>query len=517
MSNHSSTIAEFPASNTANRAQRVLAASSLQVYSVAEAEREFPGWVNSQAWTADSIETRIKLLARQVQARTTDAIPITIVYNEADSEVIGIVPLQGHLLGINIGSSTEGAVHRRFERVSVFALAAQLAGASSVDDVSQILQEFSHVTAADQGPRVLHLQPNSIRRVIPNRSDPKSLMSRLLATYDDDQCEYVQSQGRIRPPQEAEVRRIVKSFLSILFPGYRGRSASHPEFRSALYRRVSATQSGLSGLVRRALAFHESTVAAGSAHPSAFRSAADQIVVTFFDAIPEMRRTLDADVRAAYRNDPALPKADHHLVPLTYPGLYAVSIYRLAHELQLLNVPYLPRMMTEMAHRETGIDIHPGARIGRGFFIDHGTGVVIGETAVIGNGVTLYQSVTIGSLNFPQDASGNLVRGAKRHPTIHGGTTIFANAAVLGNIEVGHGSKIGANVSLRKSVPPESIVRVLPPQREVAVSVLDGEIRERKDEIPAENTQTDLPLQSVAPESQSGNMAPDYHVYGDWI
>ncbi len=282
-------------------------------------------------------------------------------------------------------------------------------------------------------------------------------------------CRFIQAPGRVRPPQFPEVCKVINCLNLILFPGYRGPMVSDPEFRSFVCRQVSDLQRKLARLIRRALAFQDSALS-NRAGTGTFRAAAERLVIRFFDQIPDVRTILNADVKAAYEKDPALSKGDHHLVPLAYPGLYAISIYRMAHELHVLEVPYIPRMMTELAHRRTGIDIHPGARIGRGFFIDHGTGVVIGETAIIDNDVTLYQGVTIGSLNFPQDAAGNLIRGAKRHPTMRGGTTVFANAAVLGNIEVGHRSLIGANVSLRRSVGPESIVRVPSKQREISIS-----------------------------------------------
>jgi len=146
---------------------------------------------------------------------------------------------------------------------------------------------------------------------------------------------------------------------------------------------------------------------------------------------------------------------------LCYPGIEAITIYRLAHELLTLGVPYLPRIMTEWAHRETGIDIHPGAEIGSAFFIDHGTGVVIGETCRIGEGVTLYQGVTLGAWSFPRDEEGQLIRGARRHPTLEDRVTVYSNATILGGTTVvGAGSQIGSSVSLNRSVPPNTIVTI---------------------------------------------------------
>ena len=169
--------------------------------------------------------------------------------------------------------------------------------------------------------------------------------------------------------------------------------------------------------------------------------------VAFLEQLPELRKVLAMDVEAAYDGDPACKSLDE--VIFCYPGLEAITVYRLAHLLHQLEVPLIPRMMTEWAHSKTGIDIHPGANIGNYFFIDHGTGVVIGETTEIGEWVKLYQGVTLGALSFATDAEGNLVRGTKRHPTIEDRVVIYANATILGgNTVVGHDSVIGSSVWL---------------------------------------------------------------------
>ena len=162
---------------------------------------------------------------------------------------------------------------------------------------------------------------------------------------------------------------------------------------------------------------------------------------------------------------------------MSYPSLHAVAIYRLAHELHELGVPLLPRIMTEHAHARTGIDIHPGATIGRRFFIDHGTGVVIGETTVIGDRVQLYQGVTLGALSFPRGADGKLLRGQKRHPTIEDDVTIYAGATILGGETViGRGSVIGGNVWLTESVPANTRVQIKPPAQRVHTGDDDMEL-----------------------------------------
>ena len=189
---------------------------------------------------------------------------------------------------------------------------------------------------------------------------------------------------------------------------------------------------------------------------------AKEIVDDFVAALPEVRRLVETDVQAAYDGDPAATSRME--VVMAYPGLYAVTIHRLPHVLYKLKVPIVPRVMSELAHSKTGIDIHPGATIGERFFIDHGTGVVIGETTVIGRNVRLYQGVTLGGLSFDKDSTGALVKGLKRHPNIEDNVVIYANATILGgNTTIGHDSEIGGNVWIKESVPPYSRVYNKPP------------------------------------------------------
>ncbi len=174
-------------------------------------------------------------------------------------------------------------------------------------------------------------------------------------------------------------------------------------------------------------------------------------------AIPAIKRTLELDITAAYEGDPAARSTME--VVMSYPGLLAIMTHRIAHELYAAGVPLIPRILSEHAHSQTGIDIHPGAKIGPGFFIDHGTGVVIGETCVIGKRVKLYQGVTLGALSFPKDAHGHLIKGNKRHPNVEDNVTIYAGATILGgDTTIGAGSEIGGNVWLTHSIPPGSRV-----------------------------------------------------------
>jgi serine O-acetyltransferase len=193
-----------------------------------------------------------------------------------------------------------------------------------------------------------------------------------------------------------------------------------------------------------------------------FEALAQQKTIELLTKLPDLRVVLEEDAESAFLGDPAAKS--HHEIVFCYPGLDAISTYRIAHELLLLGVPLIPRMMTEYAHSKTGIDIHPGARIGPGFFIDHGTGVVIGETCDIGRNVKLYQGVTLGALSFPRDAAGNIIRGMKRHPTLEDDVVVYANATILGgDTVVGHHAVVGSSVWLTHSVEPYTVVTLEKP------------------------------------------------------
>ena len=190
-----------------------------------------------------------------------------------------------------------------------------------------------------------------------------------------------------------------------------------------------------------------------------------QIVRDFAASLPGLRALLDTDVVAAFRGDPAARSVDEVL--LCYPGILAMINHRIAHKLYQLELPLLARIIAEIAHSETGIDIHPGATIGPSFFIDHGTGVVIGETAVIGERVRLYQAVTLGAKRFPGDGSGGLQKGLPRHPVVEDDVVIYAGATILGRVTIGRGSTIGGNIWLTRSVPPGSNVTQANSQNEI--------------------------------------------------
>jgi serine O-acetyltransferase len=260
--------------------------------------------------------------------------------------------------------------------------------------------------------------------------------------------------GRVTLPSREAVIQVVEDLRAVLFPGYFGTSDLHDE---SLHYFVGATLAralrALEEQVCRGLAFTDRHEVATCPH---CRRSAQAITEAFLAQLPEIRRLVASDVEAAYEGDPALKTRDEAI--FAYPGTLAVTNQRIAHALHLLGVPLIPRIITEHAHTFTGIDIHPGARIGERFFIDHGTGVVIGETAVIGANVRLYQGVTLGAKSFPLDAQGNPIKGVDRHPIVEDDVVIYAGATILGRITIGRGSSIGGNVWVTTSVPPGSRV-----------------------------------------------------------
>ena len=255
-------------------------------------------------------------------------------------------------------------------------------------------------------------------------------------------------------PQKREVIAILRGLQEVIYPGYFGDQSLYREYlHGHLGDQLFALSRKLEGEVCRALAANCGR-REGSDGPGV---KAGEVVTVFFERLPDVMDLIAADVEAAYEGDPAATCLEE--VVLAYPGVKAVFTYRIAHLLHTLGVPLVPRIMTEFAHNETGVDIHPGATIGREFFIDHGTGVVIGETTVIGRRVKLYQGVTLGALSFPRDVCGGLVRGTKRHPTLEDDVVVYAGATILGgDTVVGRGSVIGGNVWLTASVPPGSKV-----------------------------------------------------------
>ncbi len=256
-------------------------------------------------------------------------------------------------------------------------------------------------------------------------------------------------------PTHAEIIRVLMTLHELLFPGYIGaQGLTGAALRLHVETRMAWLYETLTEQISRAIN-HGKRIddACDVTEQTAIDCAA-----AFLASLPKVRATLASDVQAAYDGDPAATCFDE--IIFSYPGLYAIMTYRLAHELHALRVPLIPRIMTEHAHQRTGIDIHPGTQVGARFFIDHGTGVVIGGTAVIGANVKLYQGVTLGAFSFDKDHNGDLIRNTKRHPTIEDDVVIYAGATILGgDTVIGHGAIIGGNVWLTHSVPPGTHVR----------------------------------------------------------
>jgi serine O-acetyltransferase len=271
----------------------------------------------------------------------------------------------------------------------------------------------------------------------------------LVESYSDGGVKIHHLDRRPLPSRDAAVAAL-DALQELMFPGYTGaQGLTGASLRLHVESRVAWLYETLAEQIARA---------AGHGHrleeacPVTERQATE-CAEEFISRLPAVREVLATDVRAAYDGDPAARCYDE--IIFSYPGLYAILTYRLAHELHRLDVPLIPRIMTEHAHSRTGIDIHPGTRVGPSFFIDHGTGVVVGGTAVIGANVKLYQGVTLGAFSFDKDGEGQLVRHTKRHPTIEDDVVVYAGATILGGDTcIGRGSVIGGNVWLTHSVPP---------------------------------------------------------------
>ncbi|MFC1761735.1 serine O-acetyltransferase EpsC [Planctomycetota bacterium] len=255
-------------------------------------------------------------------------------------------------------------------------------------------------------------------------------------------------------PVRGKILTILDLLFEVLFPGHAGkRTVTKTNVQYILGDVLCQIYADLTEQTERAYRYHCrlnecqdcdcATMAANVTHDLLFK-------------LPEIRESLKADVEAAFLGDPAARSYEE--IVISYPCIGAIATYRIAHVLYDRGVPLIPRIMSECAHARTGIDIHPGATIGKSFFIDHGTGVVIGETTVIGNHVKLYQGTTLGALSFRRDKEGRIIKGDKRHPTIEDDVTIYAEATILGDVTIGKGSVVGGNVWIKESVPPNVTV-----------------------------------------------------------
>lgn len=289
------------------------------------------------------------------------------------------------------------------------------------------------------------------------------LTDRIVDTYHD--IATINHLGHCPLPSADTVIEIAESLKEILYPGYKKRQNLH--FGNVTYHvgdLIDGLHDRLTQQIARALRHdfrRKNQLDCGEVQPD-FEAAGQEKTLLFLQRLPDVRRLLATDVQAAFEGDPAAGNLDE--IIFCYPGLEAITIYRLAHELFKLEVPLIPRMLSEWAHGRTGIDIHPGATIGPSFFIDHGTGVVIGATTEIAAGVKLYQGVTLGALSFAKDNDGNLVRTTKRHPTIEENVVIYANATILGGTTIiGRNSVIGASASVYESIPANTVVTLEKP------------------------------------------------------
>ncbi|MBP5197084.1 MAG: serine acetyltransferase [Bacteroidaceae bacterium] len=256
-------------------------------------------------------------------------------------------------------------------------------------------------------------------------------------------------------PSVEQVKNIVSLVKSIIFPDYFNKRQCHETIRSYnIGVHMEELLQTLTKQIAHGLQFGEKATAITSKQ-QVYDEAKD-MTLQFIDALPEIKRLLYTDVQAMFDNDPAA--LNYGEIIFCYPVTKAMTHYRIAHKLHELHVPVIPRIITELAHSETGIDIHPGAQIGEYFAIDHGTGVVIGETSIIGSHVTLYQGVTLGSKSFKKDADGNMLN-IPRHPIIEDNVTVYSNASILGRITIGHDSVIGGNVWVTQSVLPNSRIQ----------------------------------------------------------
>ena len=282
-----------------------------------------------------------------------------------------------------------------------------------------------------------------LTRTVEELSEPKSLEGLFYQHNDGDPL-----------PSSKALDEIISLSRAIIFPGYFGKSSVNTRtIRYHIGVNIERLHKLLTDQVMAGLCFASNDSESDTRH-SQLRDKAEDISAQLIERLPKIRNILATDVEAAYNGDPAA--VSYGEIISCYPVIKAITNYRIAHELMSLGVPLIPRIITEMAHSETGIDIHPGARIGHHFTIDHGTGVVIGATCIIGNNVKLYQGVTLGAKSFPLDKDGNPIKGIDRHPILEDNVIVYSNATILGRITIGEGSVIGANIWVTEDMEPNT-------------------------------------------------------------
>lgn len=298
------------------------------------------------------------------------------------------------------------------------------------------------------------------------RYDSSDYLDSYLSSFDRSRRD-VFKHGTNPLPSLKDVKRMEDEFMALFFPGHAG-IKDRESLKHIVSIHLSTSSTLLYEAIYLSLAYERDKEPEDELRKEA-KDATDKLC----KALPEIRALLKLDAKAGFEGDPAARNI--HEVILCYPAIKALTIHRIAHFLYKMDIPLVPRMMNEIIHSQTGIDIHPGAEIGESFFIDHGTGVVIGETSVIGNHVKLYQGVTLGALSFPKDGCGMLLKGAKRHPTLKDYVTVYSNSSILGDITIGEHSTIASSAWIKESIPPYS--RVLTSTPEITIRQKLPEVR----------------------------------------
>ncbi len=275
----------------------------------------------------------------------------------------------------------------------------------------------------------------------------ESLVGEIARTYEGDSgINFIDASNL---PVRDKILEVLDLLTELLFPGYTGKKeVTKSNINFIVCDILCQVYTELSEQIERAYKYRCRMEKCDS---DDCRTMAEDVTRYLLSRLPKIRKLLKGDVGAAFDGDPAAKSYEE--IVISYPCIIAIATYRIAHELYIKEVPLIPRIMTECAHAKTGIDIHSGAKIGRSFFIDHGTGVVIGETTVIGDNVKIYQGATLGALSFPKDERGRIIKGGKRHPTIEDDVIIYAEATILGDVVIGRGTVIGGNVWIKESVP----------------------------------------------------------------
>lgn len=284
------------------------------------------------------------------------------------------------------------------------------------------------------------------------RKKVETLVEKIVQTYEGDSgINFIDASNL---PVRRKILEILDLLTELMFPGYIGnKTVTKANINYVVGDILCEVSMRLTEQIERAYRYR---CRIGKCDDCDCQMMAENVTAEMLNQLPNIRKMLKGDVSAAFDGDPAAKS--HEEIVISYPCITAIATYRIAHQLYIKKVPLIPRIMTECAHEKTGIDIHPGAKIAKNFFVDHGTGVVIGETTIIGDNVKIYQGATLGALSFPKDERGRVIKGKKRHPTIEDNVTIYAEATILGDVTIGKGAVIGGNVWIKQSVPAKFVI-----------------------------------------------------------